>query len=269
MALGSVRNRSLVVLCRHARRNRAALAAALWFVVALSPVLGIFDHHAMGVSFAFSRHRYLSCIGSIALVAGYTTTVLRTRARPREELIGMVAAACFVLWCLATDWRYAVAFTKPSSWWTEMVRHEPDWDMVQSNLVTALSTEGHHEQAIGVAQRNRDRDPASLRFRWDFGFAHALAGNRTVAMDEYEVAVDALQANPSLLKADTRVWKRAHQFRSPLSKADAFYLYSSYGALLSCAGRQAAADRQNELARSLYPDADVERAFPSDDPHNC
>ena len=60
----------LVVLCRWAARNRSPLAAALWFVVGVSPILGLIDHYALGLSFAFSRHRYLSSIASIALLVG-------------------------------------------------------------------------------------------------------------------------------------------------------------------------------------------------------
>ena len=260
---------ALAALCLHAPGNRAPLAAALWFVVGLSPVLGLLDHQAMEVSFAFSRHRYLSSIAPIALVAGYATVWLRACPRPRERRLGWIAAACVVAWFLATDWRYAVAFTKPSSWWTEMVRYQPDWDRVQSSWVAALALEGHHEQAIAIAQRNLDSKPSSLRFRWDLGYAHVLSGNRTAAMTEYTTVADAIVANPLLVKPDERLWRREHQFHSPLSKADAFYFHYSFGLLLSCAGQPAAAARQQRLASTLYPDADFVRAFGSKDPHGC
>ena len=61
----------LIILCRLSSRSRSPLAAALWFVVGVSPILGVIDHHALGLSFAFSRHRYLSSIASIALVVGF------------------------------------------------------------------------------------------------------------------------------------------------------------------------------------------------------
>ena len=259
----------LAALCLHAPRNRAPLAAALWFVVGLSPVLGLLDHHAMPVSFAFSRHRYLSSIAPIALVAGYATVWLRARERPRERRLGWLVVTLFVAWCMVADWRYAVAFTKPSSWWQEMVRHEPDWDGVQSSLVAALALEGHHEQAIAIARRNLAKVPDSLRFRWDLGYAHALAGNRTAAMAEYGTVVDALAADPSLVLPDERLWRREHQYHSPLSEADAVYLHYSYGLLLSCAGEPAGAAHQHRLAAALYLGADFEQAFGSDDPHGC
>lgn len=259
----------LAALCVHAPRNRAPLAAALWFVVGLSPVLGLIDHHAMGVSFVFSRHRYLSSIAPTALVASCAVVWLRARPRSRERHLGWIASALFVAWCLVTDWRYAVAFTKPSSWWAEMVRHEPDWDMVQSSLVAALAVEGRHEQAVAVAQRNLERVPGSLRFRWDLGYAYTLAGNRDAAIIEYQSVVDTLAADPSLLIPDGRLWRREHQYQSPLSKADAFYLHYSFGLLLSCAGQPAAAVQQHRLAAALYPDADFEQVFGSDDPHGC
>ena len=259
----------LAALFLHAPRNRAPLAAALWFVVGLSPVLGLLDHHAMGVSFAFARHRYLSSIALIALVASYATVWLRARARPRERRLGWLVVTLFVAWCMVADWRYAVAFTKPSSWWKEMVRHEPDWDQVQSVLVASLALEGHYEQAIAIAQRNLDRVPGSLRFRWDIGYARSLAGNRLAAMKDYQLAVDTLLADPTLVKLDERLWRREHQFQSPLSKADAFYLHYSFGLLLSCAGRSADAAHQHRLAATLYPGVDFEQAFGSDDPHGC
>ena len=110
---------------------------------------------------------------------------------------------------------------------------------------------------------------ATCVFDGTLGFAHALAGNRAVAMTEYKAVADALQANPSLLKPDQRLWQREHQYRMPLSKQDAFYLHYSYGQLLSCAGDQAAAAHQHRLAVALYPGADLEQVFGSDDPHGC
>ena len=259
----------LAALCRHAPRDRAPLAAALWFVVGLSPVLGLLDHHAMGVSFAFSRHRYLSSIAPIVLVVGCATVWLRARPRPRMLSLGRMVGAILVAWCVVADWRYAAAFTKSSSWWTEMARHSPDWDVVQSSLVAALASEGRHEQAIAVAQGNLDRVPGSLRFRWDLGYAHVRAGNRSAAMAEYQVVVDAIAANPSLVRSGGRVWRREYQFQSPLGKADAFYLHYTFGMLLSCAGQPAAAEHQRQLAAALYPDVDAERMFGSKDPHDC
>ena len=258
----------LVVLCRYSSRSRSPLAAALWFVIGVSPVLGLIDHHAMWVSFAFSRHRYLSSIASIALVVGFAYGWLRAHGSAGKQVLGRLAAVSFVLLCMITDLRYSFAFSFPSAWYTYVAHYEPEWDWLQSNVVWALSVEGRHEEAVAVARRNADAVPSSQRFRRDLGFAYALAGDADRAMVHYQVVADALEADPSLMLPDERLRRREHTRKMPLTQQEVHYLRFAYGSLLACSGNDGAATYQHRLARRLYPDVDFDQAF-EDDPHGC
>ncbi len=129
----------------------------------------------MGLSFAFSRHRYLASIASIALVVGLVYAWLRAHGSAAMQAAGRLAAAALIVACLVADLRSSFAFASSSAWWTRMARYQPEWDWLQSTLVWALSAEGRHEEALEIARRNVDSDPLSLRFRRDLGFAYALA----------------------------------------------------------------------------------------------
>ena len=258
----------LVILCRYSSRSRSPLAAALWFVVGVSPILGVIDHHALGLSFAFSRHRYLSSIASIALVVGFVYGWLQAHGSAVAQAAGRLAAVVFVLVCVITDLRYSFAFTVPSAWYTHVTHYEPERDWLQTNVVWALSLEDRHEEALTVAQRNVETDPSSLRFRRDLGFAHALAGDPAQAMAHYQVVADALEANPALMLPTERIRRREHTRKMPLTQQEVYYLRFAYGSLLACSGNEAAAAHQYRLARRLYPRVEFEQVF-EDDPHGC
>ena len=259
----------LAVLCRLAPASRSPLAAAAWFVVGVSPVLGVLDHPSLGLSFAFSHHRYLSSIASIALVVGFAWGWLRAHGTAWMRAAGRLAAVSLVLVCALTDLRYSFAFATPSAWYGHMAHYQPDRDWLQSAVVWALSAEGRHEEALEAAQRNADAAPSSLRYRRDLGLARALAGDRAGAMEEYRVVADAIETEPSLMLPDVRLRRREHTRKLPLTPPDVFYLRVAYGRLLACAGRDTAAAHQHRLARRLYPDADFDRVLGEDDPHRC
>ena len=257
----------LVVLCRCSSRSRSPLAAGLWFVVCVSPVLGVIDHEALGLSFAFSRHRYLSSIASIALVVGFAYERLRAHGSAGKQAVGRFAAVSFVLLCIVTDLRYSFAFATPSAWYSHLAHYQPEWDWLQSAVVWTLSVEGRHEEALAAARRNVAAAPLSLRFRYDLGFAYARSGDPASAMRHYRAVADALEADPSLMYT-SRLKRREHTRKMPLSQEQVYYLHFAYGNLLACAGREAAAAHQHRLARRLYPHADFDQVF-KDDPHGC
>ena len=258
----------LVILCRYASRGRSPLAAALWFVIGVAPVLGLIDHHALGLSFAFSRHRYLSSIVSIALVVGCAYGWLQAHGSAVAQAAGRLVAVVFVLVCVITDLRYSFAFTVSSAWYTHVAHYEPERDWLQTNVVWALSLEERHEEALTVAHRNVETDPSSLRFRRDLGFAYALAGDPAQAMVHYQAVADALEANPALMLPTERIRRREHTRKMPLTRQEVYYLRFAYGSLLACSGNEAAAAHQYRLARRLYPRVEFEQVF-EDDPHGC
>ncbi len=258
----------LVILCRFSSTSRSPLAAALWFVIGVSPVLGLIDHQSLGLSFAFSRHRYLSSIASIALVVGFVYGWLRTHGSAGAHAVGRFVAVVFVLGCLITDLRYSFAFTVPSAWYAHVAHYEPERDWLQTNVVWFLSLEDRHEEALTVARRNVDTDPSSLRFRRDLGFAYALAGDPAQALVHYQTVADALEADPSLMLPTERIRRREHTRKMPLTQQEVYYLRFAYGSLLACSGNEAAAAHQRRLAQRLYLHVDFDQVF-EDDPHSC
>ena len=258
----------LVTLWRYSSVSRSPLAAAVWFVMGVAPVLGLIDHHALGLSFAFSRHRYLSSIASIALVVGFASGWLRVHGAADAQAAGRFGALVFVLVCMLTDLRYSFAFTAPSAWFTHLAHYQPERDGLQSNMVWSLSFEDRPEEALRVAQHNVDTLPSSLRFRRDLGFASALAGDPAQAMVHYRVVADTLEADPSLMLPTERLQRREHTRKMPLTQQEVYYLRFAYGSLLACSGNEAAATHQHRLARRLYPHADLAQVF-EDDPHGC
>jgi hypothetical protein len=83
---------TLAALFAYRQRSRAPLAAALFFVGTLFPVLGLFNVYPFRFSFVADHFQYLACLGLIAgLAAGG-----HARGEPASLATARVGAGCGV-----------------------------------------------------------------------------------------------------------------------------------------------------------------------------
>ncbi len=162
------------------RLGRGPLAGALFFALALSPVLGMVDNTYMQWSFVADRYQYLASVGVIAVLVG--AAAQGTARLSRIGRVGAFAVAAVVLAVLGTlTWRHAGIYTDNVTFYSHIVALNPAARDAHLNLGAALSDQGRHEEALAAAQ-------VAIRQRPEHAGGYANASHALIDLGRYEEA---------------------------------------------------------------------------------
>lgn len=209
--------------------GRAPLAAAIFFVATLSPLLGFVPLFTFWFTYVADHYQYVASIGPIVLLSAGATRWLRDRTS-----LGMRGQACVAAPALivlaALVWNQSRIYESEETLWRDTIAKNPSSWMAQTNLGRYLLREERFEEAaeaygrvfairpdarrahIGLAgalvKLGREREAeehfeAALELRPDLYGAHqALArlvwkrGDRTAATSHYEAMIAIAPKNP-------------------------------------------------------------------------
>ena len=245
----------------------------LWFLVCLSPTLGLVDHPSLHMSLAWSRYRYLASLGPWALAVGAGLAALRhvsrqprrlPRALGRGALRGLGLAA--LLTAVLTTARFSILFSNDATWFQHLARHAPASDWLASHFVNALIRAGHTERALRVAETRFLSDPSRLRYRRDRAIARMAAGRRDEARADFRALVSLLDRDPGLIPRPPCVSPRTLAGYWPLERDDLHLVYFNYGILLSELDRPFEARDMFFRARQVHPGPGDVWVFRTDPP---
>ena len=250
--------------------------ALLWFLVCLSPTLGLVDHESLHLSFASSRYRYLASLGPWALAVGAGLAALRRASRRPRTLprtIGRGALRGFGLAVLLTAGlttaRFSILFSNDATWLQHLARHAPASDWLASHFVYALIRAGHTGRALRAAEMRFLSDPSRIRYRRDRAAARMAAGRRTQAEADFRVLVSLLDRDPGLVPPPPCVSPRNVSGPWPLERSDLRLIHFNYGILLAGLGRPLEARDMFFRAQQVRPapgDVWIFRTGPADPP---
>ena len=171
-------------------RTRGPLAAYLFFVGSLFPVLGVVSLYGQLYSWVWDHWQYLPDLGPIALAAGALVAAWRHLPRvPRGLGAAAVAAAALVLGSLS--WAHCAMFRDNETLYRTTLERNPGAWMAHNNLGLLLSKlPGRTDDAEAEYQ-------AALKLKPDNARTHANLGNiwirqpgrRDDAIAEYEEAL--------------------------------------------------------------------------------
>ena len=189
-----------VLWCCRRQLGRGPLAGLLFFVVALSPVLGFVDFGYMEFSFVADRYQYLAGIGLIAVVAAAASRACQRglgmlpahRTRPARLAIGVVGAAILAVAGLLT-WNHAGLYRNPGTFFTHVIAHNPQASGAHYNLGIYLETEGHYGEAHAAYQTAHELQPDNPSLLINIGRLLSKQGHKEEAMARYR---EALRRNP-------------------------------------------------------------------------
>lgn len=165
-------------------RGRGPLAAALFFIGTLVPVLGFFNVYPYVFSFVADHFQYLACVGIIsAFSAGITLMVRRTPIAVRA-LPWVVPAVLAVL-----TYRQSQIYSDPQTLYEATLRENPASWLVHNNLGNVYGKADRLSDAMNQFHE-------ALALKPDFGEAHgnlamalALDGQSDEAIREYRLAI--------------------------------------------------------------------------------
>jgi len=215
------------------RRNalgRGPIAAVVFFVATLSPLLGFIPVYTFLFSFVADHYQYVASIGLIALFAGVASSRADNWQLGHNLRCTLSASLLLVLGSLT--WHQTRIYRDSETLWGDTLTKNPESWMARNNLANVLLRNGHAAEAIGqyeqALQSNPDYAPAhgnlaialvqigrlpeataqceeALRLKPDYAEAHgnlgiALGqlGRLPEAMAQYE---QALQIKPDYAEA--------------------------------------------------------------------
>jgi tetratricopeptide (TPR) repeat protein len=187
----------LLVLWAVRNRSRAPLAALLYFIVTLSPLLGLIPFSYLRYSFVADHFQYLASLGIIALVAAVAVRVQETwRPFSRPARIGLCLVMLVTLGGLT--WRHSRAFTDLETFARTTLAQNPNCWTAHDFMGVVLASQGKTAEAINHFDRALAGNPKYALGHYNLGCALASQGNFPDAIQQYE---QALQLQPSLIRA--------------------------------------------------------------------
>lgn len=170
-----------------AKRDRGApLAAAIFFVATLSPLLGFIPLFTFWYTYVADHYQYMASIGPIALVAAGGTRLLRDHTR-----LGMRAqasAAALVLVVLGVlVWNQSRIYESEETLWHDTIAKHPESWMAHTNLGRYLLESGRAEEAVDAFERVFALKPDAYR-------AHIALARALMKLDRNREAEEHFEA---------------------------------------------------------------------------
>ncbi|MGA3066859.1 MAG: tetratricopeptide repeat protein [Tepidisphaeraceae bacterium] len=246
------------------RIGRGPLAAALFFVGTLLPVLGFMNAYFMRYSFVCDHWTYLSSLGLIALAAaGVTRLAGRLRAPGLPYGFAAVVLPAFAV----LTWRQCGVYKDLQTLWLDTIAKNPGAWLAHNNLGVVYTDQGKIPQAVAEYEE-------TLRLNPDYPQAHNNLGCSLAQMGRYEEAIahyqHALRSYPDFpqahfnwgtaLEAEGRHAEAIAQFQQALQlKPDLADAHNALGTILMHQGKIQEAAAHFEEAVDIEPDSVVAR----------
>ena len=221
----------LVVLWMLRQKSRGPLAAFLFFIGMLFPVLGFFNVFPFIYSIVADHFQYLACIGIITLTAAGLQRFLDL-GPPSIHRIGYAAFLILIAALAGLTWRQAHMYRDEETLWHTTLSRNPSSWMARNNLADLLLKDGRFDEAIANYEQTLAMRPDPEKAQYNLGLAFITVGKIDNAIEHYRAA---LQIKPDY--------------------ADAHY---NLGNALSASGQNDAAIDEYEKTLELRPnDADA------------
>ncbi len=163
------------------RRRRGPLAAMLFFVGTLFPVLGFFNVYPFRFSFVADHFQYLPSLGVITLVsAGIARGAERLTGRAGWGRHALVAALPCVLAVLT--WRQSGMYSDAETLYRTTIERNPGCWMAYNNLGNLLTDEGRDREAIELLSE-------AMRLQPDFAEVHNNLGRALLEERRFPEAI--------------------------------------------------------------------------------
>jgi len=206
--------------------GRGPIAAAVFFVAALVPMLGFFSLFTFRYSFVADHYQYIASVGPIALIAAGLAK-LGERVKAQQAVRYVVPGVILVALSILT-WSQAHAYESLESLWRHTIANSRDSWLAHNNLAVVLSEKGEAKEALLHAEEALKLKPDNVEGLDTMGCALLGLNRIEEALQYFRKAIDL---NPNWVQA-----------------------YFDYGVALQKLGRRDVAIEQYGKAVALRPD---------------
>jgi len=176
--------------------GRGVTAGVVFFVAALSPLLGFIPLYTFRYSFVADHYQYLACTGLIIPIAALITN------RMGSERLGRVLCSCLAGGLLLVlgvlTWKQSHIYADEETLWQDTLAKNPACWMARYNLGINLAEEDQTDAAISQYQQ-------ALRLKPDIAEAHNNLGTALAKKGQIDAAIrqcqEALRLNPDFAEA--------------------------------------------------------------------
>ena len=242
------------------RRWRGSLAAWLFFVGSLFPILGFLNVYAFIFSFVADHWQYLASLGVITAAAG-SWGRWHASLKPAARTVSLFSASAVILTLGILSWRQCTSYHDVETFYRAILSRNPACWMAHNNLGFALQASGRTEEAKSHYEK-------ALRLRRDYPEAHSNlgtalyeAGHVDEAIAHYREAIrlfaNYAEARDNLgvaLSAAGRLPEAIAEFKRAIAlRPDSAEAHGNFGLCLFKVNRVPEAVEQYETALTLKP----------------
>ena len=248
------------------RRNRAPLAALLFFLGCLFPVMGFMNVYGFNFSYVADHWQYMACIGPLALAGAGIARLAEVGGQPAEIAI---RGGCGVLLLVlgGLSWRQSESYRDVETLYRTTLARNPESWMSHTNLALLLLDAGEVKEAISHLEAAVRLRPRSAEVANNLGVALRRANRLPEAGEWFRTALRLRAEYPeaeynlgmSLLAAGNTAEARTHFERAVAQRPSYAAAHNQLGTILL--GERNLAEALNEFEKSLaaepdFPDAE-------------
>ncbi len=243
------------------RRSRAPLAALLYFVGTLFPVLGFFNVFPFIYSFVADHFQYMASLGIITFACACLATGLERRQLWRKPP-GYAICGAILATLAGLTWRQSAMYADIEALYQKTIDANPTCWMAHNNLGQHLADRGHDGEAITHFLKALESKPDSANAHNNLGAALFKKGQVDEAISHYQAALKSKPRSAeaysnlgvALLKKG-QVDNAIHHYLKALEIApDRADVHNNLGVALAKNGQVNEAITQYRQALDLKPD---------------
>ncbi|MBP7140629.1 MAG: tetratricopeptide repeat protein [Opitutaceae bacterium] len=243
------------------RHNRAPLAALLFFLGSLFPVMGFMNVYGFNFSYVADHWQYLPCIAPLAL-AGSGLSRLPERGRQSAGIAIRAGTAALLIVLGGLTWRQSESYHDVETLYRSTLAGNPDSWMSHTNLALLLLDAGKANEAISHLQAAARLRPRSAEVANNLGVALRQANHLPEAEQWFRSAIQLRPEYPeaeynlamSLLAAGSTAQARTHLERAVALRPSYAAAHNQLGALLLAERKLTDALTAFERALAAAPD---------------
>ena len=166
------------------RIGRESLMLVLYFILMLSPTLGIIPFAYMDNSFVADRYQYLPSIGLITLFSAFLVQ-LKERLGLSKSLLPKAGMAVLLLVLGILTWRQTGLYRDTETLFRDTLQKNPNAWAVNITLGLSFANKGLYEEAIPYYRKALEIYPEDVKTQTDLGVALVQTGKLEEAMEHY------------------------------------------------------------------------------------
>lgn len=170
------------------RKSRGPVAAFLFFLGMLFPVLGFLNVYPFIYAFVADHFQYLACIGIVTLTASGLRLLVDV-VPPTLRRFGIASSFMLLSVLAALTWRQAHIYRDEETLWRLTLSRNPDCWMAQNNLANLFLNNGRPDEAIAHYEQSLLKRPDPEKAQYNLAMAFVAAGKIDKAIEHYRAAL--------------------------------------------------------------------------------